>query len=355
MSGGSWIGAAVQGGSSLIGNIMNTSGRKLRRMMRYQKDYDKYISDLNWESWQKQQEYNSPANQMQRYQEAGLNPNLVYGTIDGNAVGSVPYSESMDIADKVGEQSSLGDAISSVGSAVGQGIYQAQAFQQQAETNEAQNSYTEALRDFTNLKASILDADEKETGDARRRHLLDMFEQDRKEWTQKNEMYTMQLNEAAQQLRIMMADAGLKEFNLKTAQESHDMEMRIKAEQVKSLMWQTAKSKMMQALEAEYLQTQIDKNNRDINHLDFEENYRKDQLAAENAQQEFMNELNKFETGFETVDKLLGFTTDWVSIWMNQRRYKQDRKDKIQKDLGETHTTTTRSDGSWTKKVTTKW
>lgn len=355
MAGGAWLGAAIQGCSSLIGNIMNTSGRKIRRMMRYQKDYDKSVSDLNWENWQREQEYNSPANQMQRYQDAGLNPNLVYGTIDGNAIGSVPYSDSIDVADKVGQQSTLGDAISSIGSSVGQGIYQAQAIQQQQETTNAQNSYTEALRDFTNLKASIMDTDEKETGDARRRHLLDMFEQDRKEWSQKNEMYSMQFLEATQQLRIMMADAGLKEFNLKTAAESHDMEMRLKAEQVKNLAWQTAKSKMMQMLEAEYLQTQISQNNRAIDHIDFEENYRKDQMAAEAAQQDFMNDLNKFETGFQTVDKLLGFATDWVSIWMNQRRYNQQRKDKIKGELGETHTTTTKSDGSWTKKITTKF
>lgn len=31
-------------------------------------------------SWNKQADYNSPANQMKRYQAAGLNPNLIYGT-----------------------------------------------------------------------------------------------------------------------------------------------------------------------------------------------------------------------------------------------------------------------------------
>lgn len=38
------------------------------------------------ELWDKQNEYNKPVNQMSRYEEAGLNPNLMYGQISaGNA------------------------------------------------------------------------------------------------------------------------------------------------------------------------------------------------------------------------------------------------------------------------------
>lgn len=47
--------------------------------------YDRQYQD-NINFWHQQNEYNSPANQMQRYTDAGLNPNLIYGaTSPGNA------------------------------------------------------------------------------------------------------------------------------------------------------------------------------------------------------------------------------------------------------------------------------
>lgn len=43
-------------------------------------------AQLNHDLWQEQNEYNTPANQMARYRDAGLNPNLIYGLGDsGNA------------------------------------------------------------------------------------------------------------------------------------------------------------------------------------------------------------------------------------------------------------------------------
>ena len=45
-----------------------------------QSSYDlaKYQNDYNYWSWQQQNDYNSPVAQMQRFKEAGLNPNLIY-------------------------------------------------------------------------------------------------------------------------------------------------------------------------------------------------------------------------------------------------------------------------------------
>lgn len=51
-----------------------------------------YQNDLNVENWMRQNEYNSPENQMARYRSAGLNPNLIYGQLqnaDGVASANV--------------------------------------------------------------------------------------------------------------------------------------------------------------------------------------------------------------------------------------------------------------------------
>lgn len=48
---------------------------------------------INVENWKMQNEYNSPAAQMARYQEAGLNPNLMYGQGNNGNAGSVPAAQ----------------------------------------------------------------------------------------------------------------------------------------------------------------------------------------------------------------------------------------------------------------------
>lgn len=55
-----------------------------------QHKYNKELADIqnqyNLDMWNRQNEYNSPQAQMQRFQEAGLNPNLIYGQgTSGNA------------------------------------------------------------------------------------------------------------------------------------------------------------------------------------------------------------------------------------------------------------------------------
>lgn len=49
----------------------------------------------NLEMWNLENEYNSPKQQMERLKEAGLNPNLVYGSgsVTGNTVGSPPQAQ----------------------------------------------------------------------------------------------------------------------------------------------------------------------------------------------------------------------------------------------------------------------
>ena len=69
------LGALGSIGSSLIGNI----GAKKR-----QAQADK----LNVDFWKMQNQYNLPKAQMQRLKDAGLNPNLIYGSSPAGASGS---------------------------------------------------------------------------------------------------------------------------------------------------------------------------------------------------------------------------------------------------------------------------
>lgn len=85
--GGSLLGMIGQGISTAITN------RRQRQLMDHQ-------YNLQMKAWREMADYNSPANQMARYQEAGLNPNLIYGSGSASAgnINSFPQYQAPTIA-----------------------------------------------------------------------------------------------------------------------------------------------------------------------------------------------------------------------------------------------------------------
>lgn len=86
----SWIAAAA----GLLGGIVNNVGANSRQ--KKQNEANRELAEYQWnknlEMWNMQNEYNNPANQMSRLREAGLNPNMVYGSgsVAGNTGSSMP-------------------------------------------------------------------------------------------------------------------------------------------------------------------------------------------------------------------------------------------------------------------------
>lgn len=74
---GAWIGAA----SNILGQVYNTASTSSmnRKTRQFTEDMWNRQNDLNLANWNRQNEYDSPKAQMQRFKDAGLNPNLVYG------------------------------------------------------------------------------------------------------------------------------------------------------------------------------------------------------------------------------------------------------------------------------------
>lgn len=105
--GGSAIGAGVSTVGNLIGGIFQNKANRENAKLAYQTAIDSIkmqeqansrlmdkSNAFNLEMWNKENEYNSPQAQMERYKAAGLNPNLVatQGT-PGNAQGAPQASE----------------------------------------------------------------------------------------------------------------------------------------------------------------------------------------------------------------------------------------------------------------------
>lgn len=78
-------GAAVAGAAvSALGSYAGEVARNKRQWRYQQKAMDKQ-QQMNIEAWNMQNAYNTPAMEMQRLEEAGLNPRLVYGSSGGGA------------------------------------------------------------------------------------------------------------------------------------------------------------------------------------------------------------------------------------------------------------------------------
>lgn len=69
-----WLVPAIMGVASLVGSLFGQRKQKDANM-----ELAKYQADMNDRYMQRQLEYNTPANQMDRFDKAGLNPNLIYG------------------------------------------------------------------------------------------------------------------------------------------------------------------------------------------------------------------------------------------------------------------------------------
>ena len=86
-------GSFVSAGSGLLGSLIAGAYNRKR-----QRESQSWAESM----WNKQNDYNLPKNQMIRLQEAGINPNLAFGSAASamaSGVGSVPhYSESPDFA-----------------------------------------------------------------------------------------------------------------------------------------------------------------------------------------------------------------------------------------------------------------
>lgn len=71
--------AALGAAGSIAANMVGNAGNR-----REQKRANQY----NLDQWHRQNAYNDPKRQMERLQNAGLNPNLIYGTSPTSAVGN---------------------------------------------------------------------------------------------------------------------------------------------------------------------------------------------------------------------------------------------------------------------------
>jgi len=130
--------ALIAGGASLLGNLFNSFGqaRQNRLSRQFSREmYERQFND-NLKFWGMQNEYNSPAAQMSRFREAGLNPHLVYS--QGNP-GNAAQIQTPDVQRPDFVNPQFGDAIVSGAMSTINAMYDLEMKAAQTDNLKAQN------------------------------------------------------------------------------------------------------------------------------------------------------------------------------------------------------------------------
>lgn len=162
------IGAAlISAGSSLLGGLIgnNASVKAVKAANQGNMELAKYSYAQNLEQWNRENDYNTPANQMARLKAAGLNPNLMYGDSSaGGTAASSPAFKAPELSAYTG-QGALG---ASIGSSVGDSAMKYLAAQKsQAETSFIETQRLAEQQRVNNLAADLVIKAE----DAKSRHM----------------------------------------------------------------------------------------------------------------------------------------------------------------------------------------
>lgn len=115
---------------SLIGGWLNYKGQKQANDTNL--EIARKNNEFNERMWHMQNEYNTPSAQMQRYREAGLNPNLIYGSTSNGNASSAPVATPVSV-----ENTRAGDAFLGQMSLSAEGILNLIKKKEEIETQKA--------------------------------------------------------------------------------------------------------------------------------------------------------------------------------------------------------------------------
>lgn len=126
--------AALTSGAGLLGSLMGAN--KQDKNAQAQRDWQEkmYLMD---------REYNTAANQRKRFEEAGLNPNLLLNGSSGSVSGSIPSTSMSNSGD------TLAQGISSAGSSAAQMIAQQMDINAQKNVRDAESRRADEEADYT--------------------------------------------------------------------------------------------------------------------------------------------------------------------------------------------------------------
>lgn len=158
----SWLGSLIQGAAGLISGGISSSAQNSANNTNWeiakynaqaQKDLAEYQNAYNLEMWNKENEYNTPAAQMQRYQDAGLNPNLIYGQGNSGNASSVPQAATYNPSLNYQKQpNTFGNSLAQTSDAFVDSLFKMDQLKQQHALNKARISQIETQNAYNKVR-----------------------------------------------------------------------------------------------------------------------------------------------------------------------------------------------------------
>lgn len=140
----SWVVPAAMAVAGIASSIWGQS-----RQEKANRKFAEYQNLVNSQMLQKQLDYNTPKEQMKRFQEAGLNPNLIYG--QGNPGNQTAPQTSADF--KPADYQNMSQTISQLGPL----INQSRLTESQVAATNANTRRTSVLTELNRLQARVLE------------------------------------------------------------------------------------------------------------------------------------------------------------------------------------------------------
>lgn len=159
------LAALIAGGSSLIGGGLSALGQASTNKFNAltQQKLMEAQNRFNLEQWNKSNEYNTPANQRKRLEDAGINPALALSNITPGITQAVTSASGEGALRAENALGSLGQGIASSGAQIAAMAQQQQLVDLQAQQVEAQiaktNAETEAIKEDTKTLGARNEAD----------------------------------------------------------------------------------------------------------------------------------------------------------------------------------------------------
>lgn len=181
------LGGIIAAGASLLGNLFNSGSnrRTNQRQADYNTDlYAKQRADA-LADWERNNVYNSPAQQMQRFKEAGLNPNLIYGNMqNAQPIRSVDAKAPDFVAPRI-DTSQIGDLVSNYYNIKQQDL----AIKQQQKALEMANEQIRSQQMKNNYDSSF--TYNTEVGNIRKQQLQENVDKTIEDWNLTRSMRSM--------------------------------------------------------------------------------------------------------------------------------------------------------------------
>lgn len=181
------LGGIIGAGASLLGNVFNLGGNK--RTNQRQADFNTQMYERQradaLADWERNNAYNSPSQQMQRFKEAGLNPNLVYGQMqNAQPIRSVDAKAPDFVAPRI-DTSQVGDIVSNYYNIKQQDL----AIKQQQKALEMANEQIKSQQMKNNYDSSFTYSTE--VGGIRKQQLQESVDKTIEEWNMTRELRSM--------------------------------------------------------------------------------------------------------------------------------------------------------------------